>query len=212
MNAQTERFTINGPAGILEVARDPAAAPDGVVRGTAVIAHPHPLFAGTMDNTVVQTLARAFVASGWHALRFNFRGVGQSAGAYDAGTGERADFLAVVEQLAPQGPLALAGFSFGSFVMSHALVELWPARQIDKVVFVGTAASRFTVATLPPEAHERTLVVHGEADDTVPLSAAMDWARPQILPVTVVPGGGHFFHGQLPLLKGLVMRHLSAAV
>lgn len=208
MNAQTERFTITGPAGILEVARDLAASPDGQQRGTAIIAHPHPLFAGTMDNKVVQTLARAFVASGWTALRFNFRGVGGSAGSYDEGRGERDDFLAVVEQLAPEGNLALAGFSFGSFVMSHALAELWPKRQIDKAVFVGTAASRFTVATLPPEAHERTLVVHGEADDTVPLAAVMDWARPQILPVTVVPGGGHFFHGQLPLLKGLVTRHL----
>ncbi|MGF6213172.1 alpha/beta hydrolase [Comamonas sp. 4034] len=211
MNTQTERFTIHGPAGILEVARDAAAASDGVVRGTAVIGHPHPLFAGTMDNKVVQTLARAFVGSGWNALRFNFRGVGQSAGTYDEGRGEREDFLAVVEQLAPQGALALAGFSFGSFVMSHALAELWPRRQIEKVVFVGTAASRFTVAAVPPEAHERTLVIHGEVDDTVPLSSVMDWARPQILPVTVVPGGAHFFHGQLPLLKGLVMRHLSAA-
>ncbi|GAB2814917.1 alpha/beta hydrolase [Comamonas piscis] len=213
MNAQTERFTITGPAGILEVARDLAASPDGQQRGTAIIAHPHPLFAGTMDNKVVQTLARAFVASGWTALRFNFRGVGGSAGSYDEGRGERDDFLALVEQLAPEGSLALAGFSFGSFVMSHALAELWPKRQIDKAVFVGTAASRFTVATVPPEAHERTLVVHGEADDTVPLAAVMDWARPQILPVTVVPGGGHFFHGQLPLLKGLVTRHLlSSAV
>ncbi|WP_395028002.1 alpha/beta hydrolase [Comamonas odontotermitis] len=211
MNAQTERFTIHGPAGILEVARDAAAAPDGAVRGTVVIGHPHPLFAGTMDNKVVQTLARAFVGSGWNALRFNFRGVGQSAGTYDEGRGEREDFLAVVEQLAPHGALALAGFSFGSFVMSHALAELWPRRQIEKVVFVGTAASRFTVAAVPPEAHERTLVIHGEVDDTVPLSSVMDWARPQILPVTVVPGGAHFFHGQLPLLKGLVMRHLSAA-
>ena len=78
-------------------------------------------------------------------------------------------------------------------------------------MLVGTAASRFTVASVPPEAHLRTLVVHGEHDDTVPLSAVMDWARPQILPVTVVPGGGHFFHGQLPLLKSLVLRHLQPA-
>ena len=212
MNAQTERFTIPGPAGLLEVARDLAAAPDGQVRGTAVIGHPHPLFAGTMDNKVVQTLARAFVACGWNAVRFNFRGVGASEGAYDAGKGELADFMAVVEQLAPQGPLGLAGFSFGSFVMSHALAGLWPTRPPEKVVFVGTAVSRFTVAPVPPEAHERTLVIHGEADDTVPLADVMDWARPQILPVTVVPGGAHFFHGQLPLLKGLVMRHLSATV
>ena len=212
MNAQTERFTINGPAGLLEIARDLAAAPDGQVRGTAVIAHPHPLFSGTMDNKVVQTMARAFVASGWNAVRFNFRGVGASQGSYDAGTGERADMLAVVQQLAAEGPLALAGFSFGSFVMSHVLAELWPQRQIEKAVFVGTAATRFAVASVPPEAHERTLVIHGEADDVVPLADVMNWARSQILPVTVIPDGAHFFHGQLPLLKGLVMRHLSAVV
>ncbi len=212
MNAQTERFTINGPAGLLEIARDLAAAPGGQVRGTAVIAHPHPLFSGTMDNKVVQTMARAFVASGWNAVRFNFRGVGASQGSYDAGTGERADMLAVVQQLAAEGPLALAGFSFGSFVMSHVLAELWPQRQIEKAVFVGTAATRFAVASVPPEAHERTLVIHGEADDVVPLADVMNWARPQILPVTVIPDGAHFFHGQLPLLKGLVMRHLSAVV
>ncbi|MFG5779260.1 alpha/beta hydrolase [Comamonas sp. J-3] len=212
MNAQTERFTINGPAGVLEIARDLAAAPDGQVRGTAVIAHPHPLFSGTMDNKVVQTLARAFVASGWNAVRFNFRGVGASQGSYDKGTGEQADMLAVVQQLAGEGPLALAGFSFGSFVMSHVLAELWPQRQIEKAVFVGTAATRFAVAAVPPEAHERSLVIHGEADDVVPLSDVMNWARPQILPVTVIPDGAHFFHGQLPLLKGLVMRHLSAVV
>ena len=209
MNAQTERFTLTGAAGLIEALRD---RPSGTPKGVAVIAHPHPLFAGTMDNKVVQTLARAFVASGWNALRFNFRGVGQSAGAYDAGKGEFDDFMAVVAQLAPQGPLALAGFSFGSFVMSHALAQLWGTRPIDKAVFVGAAVSRFSVAPVPPEAYERTIVIHGEADDTVPLADVMDWARPQILPVTVVPGGTHFFHGQLPLLKGLVMRHLSATV
>jgi len=163
-----------------------------------------------MDNKVVQTLARAFVASGWTAVRFNFRGVGATAGTYDEGRGELDDLLAVVQQAAPEGPIALAGFSFGAFVTSHALARLWSERTVERAVLVGTAASRFTVAPVPPDAHLRTLVVHGEADDTVPLAAAMDWARPQILPVTVVPGGGHFFHGQLPLLKNLVMRHLLA--
>jgi alpha/beta superfamily hydrolase len=180
----------------------------------AVIAHPHPLFGGTMDNKVVQTLARAFLQCGWQTVRFNFRGVGASEGVHDEGRGEAEDFLAVVEQFAPtsgQGPLALAGFSFGGFVMSHAMAALAPRRALEKLVFVGTAASRFQVAAVPSELHERTLVLHGEHDDTVPLAAVMDWARPQVLPVTVVPGGGHFFHGQLPLLKGLVVRHLSAA-
>lgn len=214
MNAQTERLTLAGAAGAIEAARDAAA--DGVPpRGVAVIAHPHPLFGGTMDNKVVQTLARAFVTCGWTAVRFNFRGVGGTAGVHDEGRGELEDLLAVVRQVAPEGPgavpIALAGFSFGAFVTSHALVRLWGERAVEHAVLVGTAASRFNVADVPAEAHLRTLVVHGEADDTVPLSAVMDWARPQTLPVTVVPGGGHFFHGQLPLLKGLVMRHLQSA-
>jgi alpha/beta superfamily hydrolase len=213
MNSQTQRLFLDGPAGRIETLSDePSVAPGAVQRGVAVIAHPHPLFGGTMDNKVVQTLARAFVQCGWRAVRFNFRGVGASQGAHDEGRGEVEDLLAVVQQCAPTGPLALAGFSFGSHVMCEAVQSLWPARRIEKIVFVGTAASRFTVAALPPEAHERTLVLHGELDDTVPLGAVMDWARPQVLPVTVIPGGSHFFHGQLPLLKSLVVRHLSVPV
>lgn len=209
MNAQTERLLLQGPAGRIEVLRDAPA--DGLpFKGVAVIAHPHPLFGGTMDNKVVQTLARAFMQCGWAPVRFNFRGVGATEGVHDEGQGEAQDFLAVVRQCAPEGALALAGFSFGSFVMSQTLSTLWPSRQIGKLVFVGAAASRFQVAAVPSELHERTLVVHGESDDTVPLTAVMDWARPQVLPVTVVPGGSHFFHGQLPLLKSLVVRHLTS--
>ncbi len=210
MNSQTERLQLEGPVGRIEVLRD-APAEGAKPRGVAVIAHPHPLFGGTMDNKVVQTLARAFVQCGWAALRFNFRGVGATEGVHDEGWGEAEDFLAVVQQCAPEGPLALAGFSFGSFVMSQTLATLWPSRQIEKLVFVGAAASRFQMAQVPQELHERTLVIHGEHDDTVPLAAVMDWARPQVLPVTVVPGGSHFFHGQLLLLKSLVVRHLTAA-
>ena len=209
MNSQTEKLRIQGAAGAIEVLRD-RAADAAPALGVAVIAHPHPLFGGTMDNKVVQTLARAFVGCGWTAVRFNFRGVGASEGVHDEGRGECDDMREVVAQLAPQGPLAIAGFSFGAFVASCAIDRLWAARDIRQVVLVGTAASRFSVARLPPEAHERALVVHGEQDDTVPLAAVMDWARPQSLPVTVVPGGGHFFHGQLPLLKNLVARHLRA--
>ena len=207
MNSQTEKITLHGEAGAIEALRD---APEGAARGVAVVAHPHPLFGGTMDNKVVQTLARAFVQCGWTVVRFNFRGVGGSAGEHDAGVGEARDFLAVVAQVAPTGALAIAGFSFGSFVASHALAALWPQRAIEKVVFVGTAAERFTVAPVVPDLHDKTLVIHGEQDDTVSLASVMDWARPQSLPVTVIPGGGHFFHGQLPLLKSLVVRHLKA--
>lgn len=212
MNIQTQRLSLNGAAGIIEVLRDdPMLSPGAPSRGVAVIAHPHPLHGGTMNNKVVQTLARAFVHCGWSAVRFNFRGVGASQGVHDHGRGEATDLLAVIEQLAPAGvPLALAGFSFGAFVATQAVATLWPSRPMAKIVLVGTAASRFEVAPLPPEAHDRTLVVHGERDDTVPLTAVMDWARPQMLPVTVIPGVEHFFHGQLTLLKHLVVRHLHA--
>jgi uncharacterized protein len=208
MNSATQKISLQGGAGPIEALLD---APTGAPRGTVVIAHPHPLFGGTMTNKVVQTLARAFVQTGWRAVRFNFRGVGASAGVYDEGRGEAADMLEVVRQVAPEGALAVAGFSFGAFVTSHVVAQLAP-RQPEKIVLVGTAASRFTVAPIAPELHEHTLVLHGEQDDTVVLSSVMDWARPQSLPVTVIPGVEHFFHGQLPLLKSLVVRHLLAPV
>ena len=161
-----------------------------------------------MHNKVVHTLARALVQSGWTAVRFNFRGVGASEGAHDEGHGEVDDLLAVVRQAAPEGPLALAGFSFGTAVVSNALTRLWPMRDIAKIVLVGTAVSRFSVARFPAELADRILVLHGERDETVPLAQVFAWARDQGLLVSVVPGGEHFFHGQLPLLKSAVNRHL----
>jgi len=217
MNAATQAVSFSGPAGLLEGLCD---VPSGLpIKGTAVIAHPHPLFGGTMQNKVVQTLAKAFVQNGWRAIRFNFRGVGASAGVYDEGRGELEDLMHVIEQsqlqakevaLETGSALALAGFSFGAFVTSHALTQWASYPHLDKVVLVGTATARFNVAPVPPDMHEKTLIVHGEVDDTVPLSSVMDWARPQSLPVTVVPGVEHFFHGQLPLLRHLVSRHLRA--
>ncbi|MBC7547870.1 MAG: alpha/beta hydrolase [Polaromonas sp.] len=215
MNALTQTSRIPGLAGDIEIAVDtPDVAASGTPRGVVVIAHPHPLFGGTMDNKVVQTVARAFVQCGWTAVRFNFRGVGASAGTHDEGRGEMEDLLAVAEHASPLaegGALALAGFSFGAFVTTHAFARLAPTRPIDQLVLVGTSVSRSPAAVIDAGAHRRTLVVHGEQDDTVRLADVMDWARPQALPVTVIPGGGHFFHGQLPLLKGLVMRHLMSS-
>jgi uncharacterized protein len=207
MNSFTRRLQVPGAAGALEVLRDD---PEGPTQGVAFLAHPHPLFGGTMDNKVVQTMARAFVQGGWSSVRFNFRGVGGSAGVHDEGRGEADDMRLLVAHFAPEGPIALGGFSFGAFVASQVLASVWDTREVRKIVLVGTAASRFSVSAIPPEAHDRTLVVHGEEDDTVPLQAVLDWARPQALPVSVVPGGGHFFHGQLPLLKSLVARHLRS--
>jgi alpha/beta superfamily hydrolase len=208
MNPMTRTLSLQGQAGQIEALLDEPA--EGTVQGTAVIAHPHPLFGGTMQNKVVQTLARAFVQSGWRAVRFNFRGVGASEGIYDEGQGEAADMCQVIAQVAPEGPLALAGFSFGAFVTSHVVQALGDQRQPQQLVLVGTAASRFEVAPVAPDLHDRCLVLHGEQDDTVPLASVMDWARPQSLPITVIPGCEHFFHGQLPLLKSLVVRHLRS--
>lgn len=208
MNSTTQAHCLQGDSGVIEALLD--APTHEAVRGTAVIAHPHPLYGGTMQNKVVQTLARAFVQCGWQAVRFNFRGVGASAGTYDEGRGETADMLAVIRQVAAQGPLALAGFSFGAFITSQVAQALTAERPPEKLVLVGTAASRFDVAPIAPDLHEQTLVLHGEQDDTVPLSSVMDWARPQSLPVMVMPGVEHFFHGQLPLLKNLVVRHLRS--
>lgn len=212
MNTATQSVQFQGPVGVLEGLQDEPVA--GAFKGIAVIAHPHPLFGGTMQNKVVQTLAKAFVQNGWRAIRFNFRGVGASAGEYDEGRGELEDMLSVIAQRQSQNlgseskGLALAGFSFGAFVTSHVAAQLAVTGQVEKLVLVGTAASRFQVAPVRPELHDKTLVVHGEVDDTVPLASVMDWARPQSLPVTVIPGVEHFFHGQLPLLRSLVSRHL----
>lgn len=200
LNPQSRLVSLEGPAGRLEVVVD--APPESEARGVAVICHPHPLHGGTMDNKVVQTLARAFLQLGYRAVRFNFRGVGASAGQYDEGRGEVDDALAVIAaERDPALPLALAGFSFGAYVAAAAAARLPADQTAERLVLVGTATSRFPVPSVPAD----TLVIHGESDDVVPLQATLDWARPQALPVIVVPGVGHFFHGQLSVLKSLVV-------
>lgn len=203
MNPQTKRVSIAGPVGAIECAVDePHTAPLGV----AVVCHPHPLHGGTMDNKVAQTLARAFVQLGYRAVRFNFRGVGGSAGAWDEGRGEIDDALAVIAAHRDAAlPLVLAGFSFGAYVASEAAQRLPAEAKATRLVLVGPSTQKQQMPPVPDD----TLVIHGEADDVVPLSATLDWARPQALPVTVIPGAGHFFHGQLTLLKNLVVRHGS---
>lgn len=197
MNAHTRRAMLDGPAGPIECAIDEPAAPIGVV----VLCHPHPQHGGTMDNKVVQTLARAFVQLGYRAVRFNFRGVGASAGRWDDGNGEVQDVRAVIDaQRHPALPLALGGFSFGAAMAARAAAALPDAERPERMVLVGPAVQNFSV----PPVSQDTLVIHGEADDVVPLAAVLDWARPQVLPVLVVPGVGHFFHGQLGLLKQLL--------
>ncbi|MEY4767191.1 MAG: hypothetical protein RI907_3864 [Pseudomonadota bacterium] len=205
--------TIDGPVGQIEVVVEEPPAPATPV-GLAVIAHPHPLMGGTMDNKVVHTLVRAFVLQGWRAVRFNFRGVGLTEGVHDEGRGEVDDMLAVLAHFrtdpALRGlPVALAGFSFGGAVAALAHQRCLAAPGSDAahtpLVLVSPAVTRLAVPHVP----QQTLVIEGEQDDVVPLTAILDWARPQGLPVTVVPGTGHFFHGQLAGLRELVRRHLA---
>ena len=204
MNIQTKRTSIAGPAGTLECAVD--APLDTAPRALMVICHPHPQHGGTMDNKVVQTLARAALQLGWRAVRFNFRGVGGSAGAWDEGRGEVDDALAVIEaHRDPALPLVLAGFSFGGAMAAIAAARLPEERRAQRLLLVAPSSRNFAMPAVP----EDTVLIHGEADDVVPLSASLDFARPLSLPVIVVPGVGHFFHGQLPLLKRLAVRELA---
>jgi alpha/beta superfamily hydrolase len=209
MNPRTQYELIPGPIGAIEVAID---LPAGELRGLAVVCHPHPLFGGTLDNKVAQTLARALVALGFVSVRPNFRGVGKTAGAHDEGRGEVDDIVTVVDlfrQRYQSKELVLAGFSFGSFVQTHVAQRLAAAgTPAQRLVLVGTATSRWQVMPVP----EDSLVIHGELDDTVPLSSVLDWARPQNLPVIVIPGADHFFHGRLAIIKRLVIHALSSGL
>ena len=207
MSPRTRRERIAGPAGAIECAID---EPADVPRGLAVICHPHPQAGGTLDNKVVQTLARAFAQLGLRSVRFNFRGIGASEGAWDGGRGEVEDALAVIAAYrhgaeAEAGlalPLVLAGFSFGGYVAAEAARRLPEGAKASRLVLVAPSTQKERVPAVPSD----TLVVHGDADDVVPLAATLDWARPQSLPVTVLPGAGHVGHGQLTLLKDIVLR------
>jgi alpha/beta superfamily hydrolase len=192
MRASTRREFIAGPAGRIECAVD---SPEGSARGVALIAHPHPLFGGTLDNKVVQTLARAIVDLGYESWRPNFRGVGQTEGVHDEGRGELEDLAAVLKSIRTE-KFVLAGFSFGASLQARLAREANP----EWLVLVGVGITRLEAPPVP----EGTLVIHGENDDTVPLAAVLDWARPQDLPVVVVPGADHFFHRKLQVIKRIV--------
>ena len=204
---QPERILIDGPDGKLEVFVEPHEAAAGI----ALIAHPHPLFGGSADNKVVTTLARGFRELGCHALRPNFRGVGGSEGAYDAGHAETLDLLAVHgyarDRFGGDLPVYLAGFSFGAFVtgkLAQRLAEAgMPARRL---VLVGTAAGfvdgsrEYATGAIPAD----TVVIHGADDATVPLADVLRWAEPLDLVVRVIPGADHFFHGKLHLIRRIL--------
>jgi uncharacterized protein len=201
MNKNSQKFYLTGPAGRMECLLD---EPEGAPRGIALVAHPHPLFGGTMENKVAQTLARAFVGLGYVVARFNFRGVGESEGVHDEGRGEVDDMevmLAHMLRTYPGLPFALAGFSFGTFVQAQLQQRLvaqgMPA---ERLVLVGAAAGKWAMPPVPAD----TILIHGELDDTIPLQHVFEWARPLDTPVTVIPGADHFFHRKLVLVKNLV--------
>jgi alpha/beta superfamily hydrolase len=215
MAVQTGRTLIDGAAGAIEVASALPEAP----RAVAVIAHPHPLYGGTMDNKVITTLAKAYTDAGIAAYRFNFRGVGATAGEHDEGRGESGDLLRVVAHAQgqlPGLPLHMAGFSFGGAITVRAS-EHAPFQQMVLVApgFRRIAETGMGEAPDPGDPHlgaigrhttTNTLVIHGDLDETVPLSDSIAWAAPREVPVAVVPGGEHFFHRKLHILREIVAR------
>jgi alpha/beta superfamily hydrolase len=208
MKINEERIHLDGPAGAIEVIAENPGAP----RGIALVCHPHPLFGGTNTNKVTQTLARTFARLGYVALRPNFRGVGESAGTHDDGSGECADMLAVIEQAKRRFgdlPVALAGFSFGAYVQTRVAQALNEANHpAQRLVLVGTAAGHVEGARqyATKAVAADTIVIHGSLDTTVPLANVLAWAEPLNLPVIVVAGADHFFHRRLQLISDIVTR------
>lgn len=202
MNKYSEKFTLQGGAGLMEGLID---LPAGTPKGIALVAHPHPLYGGTMENKVAQTLARTFVTLGYVAARINFRGVGASEGVHDHGHGETDDMMILYQHMVqryPGLPVALSGFSFGTFVQSHLAQRLAAAgTPAERLVLVGTAAAKWEIANVPAD----TILIHGENDDTIPLIDVLDYARPQDIPVIVIPGADHFFHRKLGHIKNWVI-------
>jgi len=215
MSAHTEIVAFAGAAGRIDCAIDwPEQAP----RGWALVLHPHPLHEGTRDNKVVTTISRACVQEGLVAVRPDFRGVRNSEGEFDKAQGETADMQQLVAQVLERHPeladlpWVLAGFSFGTSVaaqLDSALAEVGQARPVA-LILAGPAVWRFQFrqVDLPPD----TLLVHGEQDEVVPLGELMDWTRDRSVPVVVIPGASHFFHGKLLLLKQLVLTRLARAL
>lgn len=205
MSVAVQKFSVAGTAGLLEGI---VHMPDKEICAIAVVAHPLPTMGGNMDNKVAVTLAKTFAELGCVALRFNFRGVGASEGEFTGGDGETEDLIAIAryaqEQFGDELPLLLSGFSFGGYVAARAAQRLKPRN----LVLAAPAVGRFTAGDMPAVAPD-TLVIHGEHDDVVPLAEVLDWARPQHLPIVVLPQAEHFFHGRLTQLRDIVRRHFS---
>jgi uncharacterized protein len=208
---QSASRLVQGISGWIEVLVDePDLAANETPKGLALIAHPHPLYGGTFENKVVQTLARTFAQLGYVCWRPNFRGVGKTDGQFDEGKGESEDLLTVFaiaqEELKAKGvdtPAVLAGFSFGSFVQTLVAQKLDQQHPFayERLVLLGPATTRFAVQPVRAD----TIVIHGEKDEVVPLVNVFEWARPQALPIIVVPDADHFFNRKLTSIKQIVL-------
>ncbi|MBS1169390.1 MAG: alpha/beta hydrolase [Burkholderiaceae bacterium] len=201
MNRHTQIFFLAGAAGQIECALD---LPESAPRGIALIAHPHPLYGGTMDNKVVATLGRAFIGVGFAVARMNFRGVGQTQGQHDQGRGETDDMallLTYMKQQYPGLPVVLGGFSFGTFVQASLQQRLTAQGEpVERLILVSATAGKWS----PPPVPSNTILVQGDMDDTILLKDVLDWARPQDIPVIVVPGCDHLFNRKLHHLRQIV--------
>jgi alpha/beta superfamily hydrolase len=207
----SETVLVNGPAGPVQTLLDEPEA----LTGLALIAHPHPLLGGANTNKVVYTLAHCLRDAGYLALRPNFRGVGQSAGTHDHGVGETEDLLAVLDHARgrwdPSGvlPVLLAGYSFGAFVQTRVAKRLAEGgRPAEQLVLVAMAAGPVEGNRhyQPEPVPRASVLIHGGRDSTVPLANILAFAEPLDLPVTVIPGADHFFHGRLHLVREIVER------
>jgi len=212
----TRRTQFAGPAGVIDAYIDaPADDASASLRGIAIVAHPHPLEGGNAQHKIPLALARLFQRHGWLAVRPNFRGAGASEGMHDTGIGETDDLLAVIEALRreyPDAPLALAGFSFGAYVQSRVARRLMDADRAPAcTVLVGLPSGAATTGRVydTPAVPVDALVIHGEEDSIAPLANVMSWARPQHLPVVVLPGANHFLTGYLNPVTAIVDRHLA---
>jgi len=222
MPASPQPLQLTGAAGVIDCLLElPDSAQFSATpnpRGWALILHPHPLHGGSRDNKVVTTLSKACLQHGLATVRPNFRGVGLSAGAFDHARGETADMRALVDQLHQRFtawadlPWVVGGFSFGTAVAVRLYQALPVAQRPHLMMLTGTAAARFAGMENPVNLPDNTLVVHGEMDEVVPLAEAMDFARQQQLPLTVIPDATHFFHGKLIALRRVVQHHLNAAL
>lgn len=209
---RAERVRLAGPAGDIEaVIETPADTPadGGTPQHFGVVCHPHPLYGGTLDNKVVYTLARACVELGVPTIRFNFRGVGASAGQHDEGRGETADALALIaygRERWPGASLWLAGFSFGGAVAVRAAAQAHP----EKLVTVAPGITRVAMEGVASPACP-WLIVQGDADDVIEPGAVQEWARRQspVPTVRLLPGAGHYFHGRLHELRQIVLDFLE---